>query len=569
MRKPDTVIYGTEDRPPTSVLLALATQHVLVLSIFLISPVLVARAAHLPVQQAGNFISLTMIAIAAGTLLQVRRWGSVGSGLLAIPVSSSNWVPGCLIAAREGGLPMVAGLVLVAASLEILLSRFLRRLRGVLPTELSGLVVMVTGLGVAQAGMDNIVAGMTANGGGTWILSLLVSVGTLAVMVGISVWGRGPIRTLGALAGLVCGSVASLATGLTDRASLDAWVHVPLVRLPSMPLVMPSFDMVLLLPALITGLAITLNSTGALTAAQKLNDADWNRQDLRGLSGGLMADGLGAVISALIGGAGVCAAGSSVSLTATSRATSRTLGYAVSAGFLVLSVVPRFSLAVLVLPPQVIGAVLVFLSCSLMISGVTIMSSRLLDTRKTFTLGIAFAFAVATSALVRATPVLPYWMSPVVASPLLASALIAILLNPLLRLGIRQQVALTIPEGGLPHEEVSKFVTRAGASWGARRDVIDRAQGVIAECLDALVDAELAVGAVHLTVGFNELQLDSRLSWQGAPLVLANSPPTKQELLTDDGAAARMAGFLIGRLASRVTSRVVNGMAQVDLIFDH
>jgi xanthine permease XanP len=65
------------------------------------------------------------------------------------------------------------------------------------------------------------------------------------------------------------------------------------------------------------------------------------------------------------------------------------------------------------------------------------------------------------------------------------------------------------------------------------------------------------------------LQLDSRISWQGAPLVLANSPPTKQELLTDDGAAARMAGFLIGRLASRVTSRVVNGMAQVDLIFDH
>jgi NCS2 family nucleobase:cation symporter-2 len=569
MRKPDTIIYGTEDRPPASALLALATQHVLVLSIFLISPVLVARAARLPLQQAGDFISLTMIAIGIGTLLQVRRWGPIGSGLLAIPTSSSSWVPGCLIAARAGGLPMVAGLILAAASLEVVLSRFLRRLRGVLPTELSGLVVLVTGLGVAQAGMDNIVAGMTAGDGAKWLQSLLVSVGTLAVRVGVSVWGRGPIRTLGAGLGLVCGSAAAVATGLVDHTFLDAFVHVPLIRLPSIGSVVPSFDMVILLPALITGLAITLNSTGALTAAQKLNDADWNRQDLRGLSGGLLADGLGAIISVLIGGGGICAAGSTVSLTAASRATSRTIGYVISVGLLVLSTVPRFTLAVLTLPPPVIGAILVFLSCSLMISGVTIMSSRLLDTRKTFTLGIAFAFAVTTSALVRATPILPYWMSPVVASPLLASALVAILLNPLLRLGIRQQVELTIPEGGLPQEEVIKFITRAGAAWGARRDVIDRAQGVIAECLDALVDAELAVGAVHLAVGFNELQLDSRISWRGAPLVLANSPPSKQELLTDDGAAARMAGFLIGRLASRVTSRVVNGMAQVDLIFDH
>jgi xanthine permease XanP len=569
MRKPDTIIYGTDDRPPISVLLALATQHVFVLSIFLISPVLVARAARLPLQQAGNFISITMIAIGIGTLLQVRRWGLVGSGLLAIPVSSSNWVPACLIAARVGGLPMVAGLILAASSLEVLLSRFLRRLRGVLPTELSGLVVLVTGLGVAQAGMDNMVAGMTAGDGIMWLRSLLVSVGTLAVMVGFSVWGRGPIRTLGAGVGLVCGSIASLVTGLADHASLDALVHMPLVRLPSIAPVMPSFDMVLLLPALITGLAITLNSTGALTAAQKLNDADWNRQDLAGLSGGLLADGLGSVISAFIGGGGVCASGSSVSLTAASRATSRTLGYAVAGGFLILSVVPRFSLVVLALPPPVIGPVLVFLSCSLMVSGVTIMSSRLLDTRKTYTLGIAFAFAVTTSALVRATPILPYWMAPVVASPLLASALIAILLNPLLRLGIRQQVKLTIPEGGLPHEEIIKFITRAGAAWGARRDVIERAQGVIAECLDALVDAELADGAVQLAVGFNELQLDARISWRGAPLVLANAPPTKQELLTDDAAAARMAGYLVGRLASRVTSRVVDGVAQVDLIFDH
>jgi xanthine permease XanP len=126
MRKPDTIAYGTEDRPPPAVLLMLATQQVIVLSIFLLAPVLVARAAHLPLDRATNFISLTTFALGVGTLLQVRRWGPVGSGLLVTPVSTSNWVPGCLIAVREGGLPMVAGLLLVAAVVEIVLSRCFR-----------------------------------------------------------------------------------------------------------------------------------------------------------------------------------------------------------------------------------------------------------------------------------------------------------------------------------------------------------------------------------------------------------------------------------------------------------
>jgi NCS2 family nucleobase:cation symporter-2 len=569
MSKPDTIIYGTEDRPPTFVVLLLSIQHVMILSIFLIAPVLVARAAKLSIKQAIDFISLTMIALGVGTLLQVRRWGPVGSGLLAIPNSTSNWVPGCLIAAREGGLPAVAGLILMAATFEMILSRFLRKLRGLLPTELSGLVVFVTGLGVAQAGMNNIVGDMTTDGSSHWLPSLLVSMGTLATTVGFSVWGRGPVNTIGAILGLVGGYIASLATGLVDSASLETLAHAPLIAIPSITPVLPSFDTALLLPSLITGLVILLNSIGALTAAQKLNDGNWNRQDLGSLSRGLLADGMAAAISALIGGGGIAMAGSSVSLTAAARATSRTIGYAVSAGFLILSVVPRFSVLILSAPSPVLGAVLVFLSCPLMISGISIMSSRLLDTRKTLTLGIAFAFAVATSALVRAEPLLPYWMAPVLESPLLAAALAAILLNPILRLGIRQQVELVIPEGGMQHEDVAKFITQAGAAWGARRDVIERAQAPIAECLDTLVDAELAVGPVLLMLGFNELQLDAKITWRGSPLPLSSTPPTKEEMMTDAKSAVRMAGYLIGKLAGRVRSRFANGGGEIHLLFDH
>ena len=396
MRKPATIIYGTEEVPPTAMLLALAMQHVTVLSIFLLAPVVVARSAGLPIGPSSDLISLTMVGLAISTVLQVGRRWALGSGLLVMPTSSSGFVPGCVIAARVGGLPMVAGLLVISSLIEIVLSRFLRHLRGVLPAELSGLIVLVTGLGIAQTGMDDVVGGMAAGAGISWFASLIVAVGTLAVMVGLSIWGEGPLRTLGAITGLVCGYVASWQLGLVDPHAIQLMLQAPLARLPSLSLEIPQFSWATLLPAVITGLSTTLNSTGALTAAQRLNDAGWKRQDMPGLSRGLLADGIGTLIAALIGGAGVAASGSSVGLSANARATSRAIGYAVAVGFLLLALVPKFALVVLGVPAPVLGAALIYLSCSLLISGVSIISSRLLDTRKTFSLGIAFAFAVAT-----------------------------------------------------------------------------------------------------------------------------------------------------------------------------
>jgi xanthine permease XanP len=569
MRKPYNIVFGTQLVPPTGLLLALGLQQAIVVSIFLVSIAVIVRAAQLPISQASNLVSLTLLALAPATLLQIGRFGPVGSGLLAVPTSQSVFVPGCVIAARAGGPPMVAGLLLTASCLEMVLSRFLRPIRGILPAELSGLIVMVTGLGVAQAGMDNIVGAMTAADGANWLQSLLVAIGTLGVMVAFSVWARGPLRTFGAIIGLILGYLVSVALGLVEADFWQALANAPLIRIPSLVPAWPTFGGQMLLPALLSGLAITLNSIGALTAAQRLNDADWKRQDLDGLSRGLLADGLGTMLAALLGGAGVSASGSSVGLTSAARATSRSIGYVAAGFFLVASLFPIFAVLVIGAPRPVLGAALVFLSCSLLISGISIMSSRLLDARKTFCLGIAFAFAVATPALTRAGALLPAWMAPVVAAPLLASALIAILLNPLLRLGIRQQVMLDIPPNGLSHEELATFISRAGAAWGARRDTIVQAQGPIAECLDTIIDSELADGPVRLTLGFNELQLDARITWRGEPLPLSATRPTKEELLSGSDAAARMAGYLISRLTSRVTSRSADGLVDLRMMFDH
>jgi xanthine permease XanP len=417
-------------------------------------------------------------------------------------------------------------------------------------------------------GVDSILA-IPPGGALAWYPGPAVGGATLLVMAGVSVWAKGQIGTLGAVAGLAFGFVASLATGMIDPAAEARLIAAPALRLPDFVINLPHWDANLLLLGIATGLAITLNSVGALTAAQRLNDADWKRQDLRNLSRGLYADALGSSATALLGGSGVAASAGAVGLAASSRVTSRSVGYAVAAGYILLSLSPKFALLVLSVPRPVLGASLIFLSCALLISGVSIISSRLLDARKTFTLGIAFAAAAATPSIVAASAAMPIWMAPVTASPVLSSALIALLLNPLLRLGVRQQVQLVLPAEGLPSQEVSDFIARAGAGWGARREIVLQVQSAILQCLETLTDAGLAQGERRLRLSFDELRLDARVSWRGRRFPLGAARPTAEQLLMDDEATTQMASYLIGRLASRVSSNANGEQAELLLQFDH
>ena len=568
MRRPENLIYATEERPPALLLAALALQQILIISVYLTLPVLLGQSIGLSASAAGDLISLTMIGVGISALWQLGRVPGIGSALFVLATPNSIYLPGSLIAMKTGGLPSLSLLIVVATSVQFAAGAFLQRLRAVLPTELSGFIVLIAGLATARLGVESILAfqpGDTLH----WFPGPAVAGLTLFVMAGISVWAKGQIRMLGAVIGLIVGYSASLATGMVDPTAEAALAAAPMLRLPGFLINLPHWDANLVLVGAATGVAITLNSIGALTAAQRLNDADWKRQDLRNLSRGLYADALGASMTALIGGSGVSASPATVGLAASSRVTSRAVGYVVATAYLLLSLTPKFTFFVLTVPRPVLGAGLVFLSCALLISGITIISSRLLDARKTYTLGIAFAVAVATPAIIAASASMPRWMAPVTASPVLSAVLIALLLNPILRLGVRQQVQLVLPPEGLPSQEVSDFIARAGAAWGARRDIVLQVQNAILQCLETLTDAGLATGERRLRLSFDELRLDARLNWQGQQFPLGARRPTAEELLMDDDATIHMASYLIGRLASRVTSGSNGDQVELLLQFDH
>ena len=86
--KPAGLVYGVDDTPPLGVNILSGLQHVGLMSIYLVYPVLVAQAAGASPEVAASLVSATLIALAVATLLQVVTIGPIGSGFLCQPTSS-------------------------------------------------------------------------------------------------------------------------------------------------------------------------------------------------------------------------------------------------------------------------------------------------------------------------------------------------------------------------------------------------------------------------------------------------------------------------------------------------
>ena len=186
-KRPDDLIYAVDERPPLPRLLALGVQHAALLSIYLVMVVIVFRAADASHEATISAVSLGMIAIAVASILQALRKGPVGSGYLAPPVFSAIYLGPSVLAAESGGLPAVFGLTIFAGAIEIVIARYLHRLRVIFPPAISGFIVAIVGIQLGLVAFDHLL-GINEFGSANYRSHLVIAGLTLASIVGLAVW---------------------------------------------------------------------------------------------------------------------------------------------------------------------------------------------------------------------------------------------------------------------------------------------------------------------------------------------------------------------------------------------
>jgi NCS2 family nucleobase:cation symporter-2 len=212
--------------------------------------------------------------------------------------------------------------------------------------------------------------------------------------------------------------------------SVSPWVAIP--KIDGMTDI--SFSWSLLPAFLIVSITGALKSMGNLTMCEKVNDADWKAPDLNRIGGGLMADSLAVTVSGLLGGMASDTSASNVALSSASGATSRYIGYAAGGLFVLLGFSPKISALLSVMPVPVMGAILIFVTSFMVMSGTQIILSSKVDPPKIFVIGIAFVFGISLDILPGLYAGITGWLRPLFSSSLTLATVIAVLLNRLLRI---------------------------------------------------------------------------------------------------------------------------------------
>lgn len=566
-KRPPDLIYSVDEEPPLPTSLLLGLQHVFLITISLIFPVVIVRSIGGTPQEAEFMVSMSMLAAGVGTVLHALNRRGVGSGYLCPSLCGPSFLSASLLAANVGGLHLLFGMTAVAGSFEVLLSRFIHRLRVLFPPEVTGLVVAMVGISVIPTALANFM-GRGGSDAATEIPELEVALLTLGTMVGISVWSRGRLRLYSVLVGMTIGYLASIYFGILTSDHITLFTEAPLAAVPHLDYFGWSFDAALLLPFIVAITCSTLKTIGDITTCQKINDADWKRTDMKNVSQGILADGLSAVFGGLVGTMGQSTSSSNIGLSIGTGATSRRIAFAIGGLLAFLAFLPKLAMVFVVMPEPVMGATLIFSVSFMIVAGFQIIMSRMLDARRTFLVGIPLIMGLSVDALPGLYDAVPPILAPVFSSSLSLAAVLVVLLNLLFRIGVSKRVRLVLRPGVDDADSIFNFMERQGAAWGARREVIYRAISATNELFEAVGSAGLAEGDVDLDVSFDEFNLDVVARYRGEPPALPSRRPDVVELLGEETSAG-LAGFMMTRYANSVRVDTKDGACRIRLHFDH
>jgi xanthine permease XanP len=410
---------------------------------------------------------------------------------------------------------------------------------------------------------------VSEQGGPGFRTHLAVAWLTLAVMVGLAVWGRGLPRLLASSAGIAVGLAASGFLGLVPDEAWRRLAAAPLATVPVPAVAGLAFPPDLVPAFLIAAVAATLRTAGVVTTCQKINDADWKRPDLASIRGGVIADGAGCALGAALGTMGMSTAPSLVGVSHGAGATSRAIAFACAAILAGLALVPKFAALFLLLPEAVIGATLVFTASFMVASGIEIIISRNLDARATIVVGVSTLVALARAVVPGYFAALSGPLLQAVTGSMLSLGVVtALLLNGLFRLGATRRLAITFESTPASLETLERTFRARATAWRLPAELVDRAAAVTREVVGHIEEAGLAHGGAEARIAGDAEELTITILYSGAPLVLPHTAVRRRPLLEERAFSYSLADLLTAVHPDRMTASVRGERVAITIAFD-
>jgi NCS2 family nucleobase:cation symporter-2 len=563
--RPKDLIYALDERPPAVPLITIGFQHVAVICPYLVMVALVAEAAKLPEEATRNAMGLAMIAVAFLTVLQSLRLGPVGSGYLCPPVVSAIYLPSAMLAASAFGFSVVCGMVIFAGACEVAVGGLLNSLRKFFPAVVSGVVIIAVGIELGKIGLGVLLdpkVMQDARVNAMFLTALFV----LLTMVALAVWANGLPKLLCVLIGILAGyGIAALLQVFPDDFSTEL-ARSPIFALPDPRFLSYGFEPSMMLPFAIAGLASGLRVVGVLTTCQQMNDAAWRRPDMKSISGGVIADGIGCAIGGALAAPGMSASPSLVGIEKITGVTSRIIAWSIAGWLVILSCLPQFASLIVNMPRPVMAAALFFNGALMFVAGIQLVVSRPITLRASLIIGLSLLSALSVLFFPEFYQSLPSWTRQFTASEITVAVLASTALNALFLLGTWRYGQVRLGADGAPLTPASfdSFFDKQASEWKIPAADVQRVRAVVDQALEHV--AANAQGPVGIRVGSDSFDITVTFDYTGNLPNLPDARP-RTELVEEQSFVSGLTGYLSGLHADHIERSAKGDECEIKLLF--
>ncbi len=434
-----TPVYGIEDKPARwSEQLLYGWQHTLVDISPFILPLAVAGALGMTAADQAQFINFCLFAMGVATLIQT----TIGNRLPIIQGPSATLVGTLAPVAGQLGGPAMWGGVFIGGLVETLIgaSRVLKYLRRLFPPVVSGVVILSIGLALGQlavrlmigdgAALNFILAGLVI------ALIFVLQVSFRTVLGGII--ARGAIFIAIWTVGLgVAGVLGEVDWALVAE---KPWFALPTLFPYGGPGFGWTFGGAAILAIFAGYFASMVESIGDYAATCAVAD---ERFAVRHMNRGIMAEGLGSALAAVLGGLPCTSYTQNVGIIATTRVASRFVVQVAAVILLLYGLSPKFGALLVAMPRAVLGGVFVIVCGMIALAGIKLVGQAKGTTANFLMAGTALICALLIPLYVQNTlgaewlDALPVLLRLTLTNTVVLAVLLAVGLNLLLNIVLK------------------------------------------------------------------------------------------------------------------------------------
>lgn len=423
-QRPPGVLYDVDEMPPLREAIPLGLQHVLVMVASNVGiPIIIAGVIGATTGQTAFLVQMAFLVAGLTTLLQTIGIGPVGARLPVVQGTSFGFLVIAIPLAAEYGLSAIFGGAIVAGVVQVLLGLSLRWLKTLFPPLVSGIVVLVIGIGLLPTGANLAGGGVGAEDFGS-VTNLVLAGIVLAVILLTYALGKGVLSAASVLVGLVVGYLAAIPAGMIDTTAIGeaAWFALP------RPLEFGlSFPAAAVIGMSIMAIATSVETIGDLAAVTK-GGAGREVTD-RELSGGVMADGVGTAFASLFSAMPNTSFSQNVGLVAFTGVMSRHV-VSIGAGFLIVAgFVPKIGAVIAVMPSAVLGGAAVVMFAMVAAAGIRLISEAALDRRGLLIIAVSVGVGQGMAAVPDLVALAPEQLRVLLITGIVPAGFLAVVLN--------------------------------------------------------------------------------------------------------------------------------------------